>query len=170
MQPEILIDRLAAGAATVSALVSGIPAARSAQRSDPQRWSILEILCHLRDEEREDFRPRIEYTLQRPGTSWPGIDPEAWVSERAYAAADPTAVLAEFRAARDKSLRWLRALEQPDWDAAYEHPLLGRLTAGDLLASWAAHDMLHLRQLTGEVFALSGQAAAPHRTDYAGRW
>ena len=170
MNQDFLIDRLAAGAPAVSALVAGLPAVEASRRTDPARWSVLEILCHLRDEEREDFRVRIEYTLHRPGDSWPGIDPQGWVSARNYAAADPATALAEFLSAREDSLRWLRGLAEPCWQAAYEHPSLGRLTAGDLLASWTAHDLLHLRQLAGAIFGLTAAGAAPHGTDYAGQW
>jgi hypothetical protein len=170
MNPQFLIDRLAAGAPAIAALATSIPVALSAQRTDPDRWSVLEVLCHLRDEEREDFRVRIDATLHRPGEVWPGIDPPAWVTERDYAGSDPGEVLRDFLTERDASLRWLRDLAEPDWDTSYGHPLLGRLTAGDLLASWAAHDLLHLRQLTGAVFALVSRVAEPHGTRYAGEW
>ena len=170
MKPSLLIDRLAAGAPAISALIADLPVAAVTSQTDPPRWSVLEILCHLRDEEREDFRVRIDFTLHRPGESWPSIDPQGWVTERGYADEVPADVLAEFLIAREESLRWLRRLAEPSWDTAYEHPSLGRLTAGDLLASWAAHDLLHLRQLTRAVFALVGTAAAPHGTAYAGQW
>jgi len=170
MNPEFLIDRLAVGAPTITALVADLPAAVTMRRTDPARWSVLEILCHLRDEEREDFRVRIDFTLHRPGESWPSIDPQGWVTTRNYAAEDPATALAEFLAEREDSLRWLHGLTDPSWEAAYEHPSLGRLTAGDLLASWAAHDLLHLRQLAGTIFGLTAAGAEPHGTDYAGQW
>ena len=170
MNQKFLIERLAAGAPAVSALVAGLPAEEASRRTDPDRWSVLEILCHLRDEEREDFRVRIDFTLHRPGETWPGIDPQAWVSARNYAAEIPATALAEFMSAREDSLRWLWGLDDPNWEAAYDHASLGRLSAGDLLASWAAHDLLHLRQLAGAIFRLTEAAAEPHGTDYAGRW
>ena len=170
MNPEFLFDRLAAGAPAIAGLVAGLSAAAVARRPKPSQWSVLEILCHLRDEEREDFRVRIDYTLNRPGETWPGIDPQEWVTARGYADEDLAAVLADFLAERDDSLRWLRDLADPDWNLAYDHPKLGRLAAGDLLASWAAHDLLHLRQLDGTVFAMVCAAAQPHGTAYAGRW
>jgi hypothetical protein len=51
-----------------------------------------------------------------------------------------------FVAKREKSLAWLKTLEAPNWDAAHEAPF-GQIKAGDVLAAWAAHDLLHLRQL-----------------------
>ncbi len=78
-------------------------------------------------------------------------------------------MLAKFLAARQKSLAWLRSLDAPDWDAAVAMPW-GSLTAGDVLASWAAHDLLHLRQLMELHYAWMQQAVAPHSVEYAGEW
>ncbi len=78
-------------------------------------------------------------------------------------------MLAKFLAARQESLAWLNNLESPDWDAAIAMPW-GSLTAGDMLASWAAHDLLHVRQLVELRYAWTQQAAAPHSVEYAGDW
>ena len=170
MNPELLIDRLASGAPAIAALVEHIPAPAARMRPTAGRWSILEILCHLRDEEREDFRVRIDFTLHRAGAEWPEIDPPGWVSARGYAAEDPRRVLDDLLKERQESVQWLRSLDNPDWDLAYNHPQLGKLTAGDLLASWAAHDLLHIRQLAAALYALVGSAAGPYSTTYAGKW
>lgn len=170
MDPIFFHDRLAAGGAAIGALVAGIPDGLVGRRPAPDRWSILEIVCHLRDEEREDFRLRIGFTFDRPGEPWPGIDPVGWVSARRYAETHFATALAEFQAERRSSLDWLANLGIRDWSRAYEHPKLGRMTAGDLLVSWACHDLLHLRQISGVLFALTGTEAEPHRTFYAGSW
>jgi hypothetical protein len=39
------------------------------------RWSILEVINHLYDEEREDFRKRLALVLDNPDEPWPAIDP-----------------------------------------------------------------------------------------------
>jgi hypothetical protein len=57
-----------------------------------------------------------------------------------------------------------------DGEHAHEHPKLGRLRAGDLLASWIAHDLLHLRQLAGLHFAWNARCLAPYSMAYAGNW
>jgi hypothetical protein len=69
MNAEFLINRLAAGAPAVAALVADLSADSAVWRRDPEKWSALEILCHLRDEEREDFRVRIDLTLHQPATA-----------------------------------------------------------------------------------------------------
>ena len=69
-----------------------------------------------------------------------------------------------------RSLEWLRGLSRPDWDAAYTHPKLGVIRAGDLLASWCAHDVLHLRQMARWHWRRLQDAAGPFGTGYAGQW
>ena len=80
------------------------------------------------------------------------------------------ATMAAFAEERGRSLDWLRALRDPDWDAAYQHPKLGVIRAGDLLASWCAHDVLHLRQMARWHWRRLQDEAGPFGTGYAGQW
>jgi len=162
-----LIDVLEASGATLTRLFSEISTEEARYKPEPDRWSLLEILCHLCDEERDDFRKRLALTLDDPATPWPPIDPEGWARERDYNARDLSLMVADFRQERSSSLAWLRGLDQPEWGSRHEHPALGPMTAGDLLASWAAHDLLHLRQATNTRLAWLLEAAKPHSTRYA---
>jgi len=168
MDAARLIYSLERTTEALSALLVGLPAAEAAWRPEPAAWSIVEIAGHLLDEERLDFRPRLASTLKDPGVAWPAIDPEASVKEHGYAARDLDEVWSAFLEERRDSLAWLRGLEVVDWTATYSHRELGPLAAGDLLTSWAAHDILHLRQITSRLFRLLEAAAAPHTPGYAG--
>ncbi len=141
-----------------------------ARGKDGCAWSITEILCHLADEEVEDFRTRVKLTLTQPQTDWPRIDPEAAARDRDYQSQDPRAALRRFLDERQASLSWLESLEGPDWTTAHVHPRVGVVPAGQLLASWAAHDLLHLRQITKRLFEAVERQAEPHPIDYAGQW
>jgi len=154
----------------VPALVAGLDPADLRARPAPGAWSMLEIVHHLADEEREDFPLRLRLTLADPEQTWPPIDPPGWVETRAYNRQDPDAVLKIFLAARRSSLDWLGRLTEPDWSRAHVHPKLGPMTAGGLLHAWCAHDILHLRQLLQRRWWLREQAAGPGELDYAGNW
>jgi hypothetical protein len=169
MRLDTVRDQLARGGEIVAALVAGVSASEARVRPAPDAWSILEVLAHLRDEEQEDFRPRLDVVLHRPEATWTRIDPAAWVVERRYNEGDLAETLLAFRAAREQSLAWLGGLAAPDWSREYRAPF-GAITAGDLLASWAAHDLLHARQLLELRRARLLTEAAPHRTQYAGDW
>jgi len=134
----------------------------------PNRWSIVEVIGHLYDEERGDFRRRLELTLQDPAKDWPPIDPEAWVTERKYNERSLVESLELFMEERLRSVEWLRDLENPSLDNARTHPVAGEIKAGDLLAAWLAHDFLHMAQLARLRFALVAHDAEPYSTRYAG--
>lgn len=169
MRLDVLRRELAQGAETIHGLVAGVSADEARTRPSPGSWSILETVAHLLDEEREDFRPRLDLVLHRPDETWARIDPEAWVTARGYNDRELSTTLEAFLAERERSLDWLARLVAPDWGREYQASF-GPITAGDLAASWAAHDLLHTRQLLELRRARLLALTAPHRTGYAGDW
>lgn len=169
MDIDRLLSHMMENAVRVRALVRGVSDQQARWRPDPDSWSMLEVVNHLLDEEREDFRVRLDYTLHRPGEPWPPIDPTGWVTERGYNQRDPDASLARFLSEREASIAWLRELSAPDWDATFEAPW-GLITAGDLFASWVSHDLLHMRQLLELHWAYTTAELEPYKPDYAGDW
>ena len=153
----------------VQTLAQGVSDQQARWKPDADSWSILEVVCHLLDEEREDFRVRLDYTLHRPGEPWPPIDPGGWVTERAYNEQDLEESLSQFLSERQASIAWLRGLAAPDWEATAEVPW-GLIRAGDIFASWVAHDLLHMRQLLELHWAHVTAKMAPYKPDYAGEW
>jgi hypothetical protein len=164
-----IIERMRASADAIAALAHDVSDVQARWRPSADAWSLLEVVNHLYDEEREDFRTRIDYLLHRPGEQTPPIDPEGWVIARIYNQRDPRASLDAFLHERDSSLEWLRDLQNANWDAEYQAPW-GVLRAGDLLAAWLAHDHLHVRQLNELHYAYLAQQAAPYSVEYAGDW
>ena len=137
------------------------------ERPATAEWSPVEIVCHLRDEEAEDFPARLRVAVAG-GQRFAPIDPERWAVERRYREADPRPALDALRALRRESLELLASLRPERLAAAVEHPRAGPLSGADLVAAWVAHDRLHLRQLTGTLARLWAARWAPLRTDYAG--
>ena len=133
-------------------------------------WSILEIVAHLADEEEFDFRQRVRLILADPTQPWPPIDPEGWAVERRYNEQQLADVVSRFGKLREESLQWLRSLEQPDWSRTHHHPQHGPFRAGDIMAAWAAHDWLHLRQISKRLYELTARDAGDFSIRYAGPW
>src|SRR5690606_16045601 len=117
-------------------------------KPNPEKWCLLEIVCHLYDEEREDFRTRTRHVLETPTAPLPPIDPQGWVEARAYIQQNYRDKVNIFLAEREQSINWLQSLSNPKWDNAYEHPKFGKMTAKMFLSNWLAHDYLHFRQIT----------------------
>jgi hypothetical protein len=130
---------------------------------------MLEVMGHLLDEEREDFSERLDLVLHRSDEPWSPIDPEAWVTERRYNERGIKASLEGFVAARRESLAWLQGPGQAEWEAQYEAPF-GWIRAGDILAVWAAHDLLHTRQLLESRWAHLVAEVERYGVRYAGVW
>lgn len=161
------IARLTASAEALTCLLRGISAEQARWKPSDQAWSLLEVVNHLYDEEREDFRTRLQLTLAQLGQAWTPIDPERWAVERGYNQRDLEPSLENFLHERRASVAWLRSLTQPDWQASYTHPR-GTIRAGDLLAAWMAHDLLHIQQIVTLQHAYLALVAAPYGTEYAG--
>lgn len=155
--------------ATFTSLLSGIIDQEAMRKPDPGSWSVLQVVCHLLDEERLDFRPRLEITLHHPGKKWTPIDPQGWVIARKYNERSLEDTLAEFLVERRLSLAWLEGLSSPDWEREYEAPF-GRIKAGDLLVSWVLHDLLHVRQIIELKRSGILRLAGNYDGRYAGDW
>jgi hypothetical protein len=167
---QALIDALDRFGLALPHVVAGLSADDARWRPDDGAWSVLEVLAHLADEEVEDFRRRVRLTLEDPQAPWPPIDPPSWARERRYNDGEPAAVLRRFGDERAASVRWLRSLKDPNWQAAYQHPRVGPIAAGEVMASWVAHDALHLRQIAKRLYQLAARDGAPFGVDYAGTW
>lgn len=169
----IINDRIAElrrSAAAIAALLDGVSAEQAHWRPENGGWTLVEVINHLADEEHEDFRLRLELTLSDPGAEWPPIDPERDVVARDYNAREIGASIESFVEQRRRSLEWLESLASgdADLDRAHEHPVLEPLRAGDLLAAWSAHDLLHLRQIVRLQLEYLREHARPYSTRYAG--
>jgi hypothetical protein len=169
MNLKYFTERLATNRDVFESLVRNVSPEQAKWRPAPEKWSILEVVNHLYDEEREDFRQRLELVLSVPGQPFPKIDPRGWVTSRGYYERKLESSLNSFLAEREVSLNWLARLESPNWENRNEGPN-GILTGGDLMASWLAHDYLHIRQLTRLHWQYLGEIAHPYSTAYAGPW
>lgn len=168
--PEI-IGRLERGGAAIVAMARIASPARALWKPAPEHWSILEICCHLLDEEREDFRARLQSTFENPATPWAPLDLQGVAEKRAYQTRSLAATLDSFAIERRNSVAWLRSLpDNTDFSVAYVHPKVGPVATGDLLASWAAHDALHLRQIAKRLYAMASDDAPGFEIAYAGEW
>jgi len=161
---------LGAQAGALEALCRSLP--KELYRWSPPNgaWSIHVILCHLLDEERDDFRCRLKSMFDNPAHQWPRIDPEKWVESRNYAQRDTATVLSDFQAERRASRLWLEHQDTANWDSVYPHGQFGPIRARDLLAAWLDHDRLHLRQILRVLHQASEALVPDAMTDYAGLW
>jgi hypothetical protein len=170
MNAARLVSSLERFAAVVPAAVRDLTDSDARWKPADGSWSVLEIVMHLGDEEVEDFRTRLRLTLEDSSRVWPGIDPPQWAIDRKYNEADLDQAVNRFVRERLFSIEWLRSLGEVDWAITHNHPKLGSMRAGDLLAAWTAHDALHLRQIAKRMHQLAKVHAGGFKIEYAGEW
>jgi hypothetical protein len=169
METEYIINKLQQNIAVFEAALVNIGREEYVWKPQPDKWCLLEVICHLCDEEREDFRARVKHILLTPGVEMKSINPAGWVLERKYMEQSFDEKLTEFIMERKSSIEWLQSLKDAAWNNIYHHPKLGAMSAAMVLANWLAHDYLHTRQITGlkhgYLAGISGQDLS-----YAGNW
>jgi hypothetical protein len=118
--------------------------ARRARGGD-EGWSVVEVLCHLRDaEERTIERVEAMRDLDEPDIA--PYDQDALAIERNYAEQGLQPALAAFLGHRERLVAILRALPVAAWDRAGHHAEAGRITIENLALHMASHDVQHLGQ------------------------
>lgn len=169
MSPSDIIQKLASNHNIFKTLFSNLQPEEITWKRKEEKWCLLEILCHLYDEEREDFRTRVRYCLETPNLTLPEIDPVGWVKGRQYMQQDFATKLTAFLAEREASIAWLQGLENPEWSNGSIHPRFGPRTAAFFLHNWLAHDYLHIRQITRLQYDYLGEQGGIDLA-YAGKW
>jgi len=152
---------------TLRSLLDGLAPSLWRERPAATEWSPVEIVCHLRDEEAEDFGARVRVVVAGADRFVP-IDPERWAVERRYRDADPAAALAALSERRAANLEFLGTVPPERLRQTVTQPGTGTLSGLDLLAAWVTHDRLHLTQLTATLARLGARRWAPLRAEYAG--
>ena len=169
MEFRTLYQELQQSTEMIRALLLGITPEEARLKPSPESWSILEVVCHLYDIEREDFREHLDFILHRQQEDYHAIDPQAWIMERKYNEQDFGEMQSKLFVERQKSLDWLEEISDADWDTAYTSEY-GTVSAGEMLSCWVAHDNLHLRQFVELRRTRIEKITEPYPIEYAGDW
>jgi hypothetical protein len=169
MKFETLYQELQNSTEMIRALLSGITQEEAGFKPNANSWSILEVICHLHDEECEDFREHLDFILHRQNEEYHVIDPQSWVKERRYNEQDFRMMQEKFFAERNKSFEWLKGISNSDWDTTSTSQY-GSVTAGEMFSCWVAHDNLHIRQLVELRRKRIENITQPYPIEYAGDW
>lgn len=109
-------------------------------------WAMNEIICHLRDTEREIHQLQLNLMLQKEGAFLPRPDSSVWANERQYLNVDGKLALTEFAQARIESLKLLNGLDENIWARSARHAIFGPTNFLEVVNFIADHDRLHVEQ------------------------
>jgi hypothetical protein len=135
--------------AILDTLLRDLPEAWTAATDGSGTWSPYVVIGHLIHAEKADWMPRLDIILEHgPRRPFDAFDREAQFRESNGQAL--STLLDEFSALRRDNLARLRALNlQPaQLELQGIHPALGPVTVRQLLATWTAHDLGHLLQVS----------------------
>jgi hypothetical protein len=154
--------------ATLDAWLRDLPDLWTLTNEGEGTFSAFDVVGHLIHGERTDWIPRAQMILQY-GESRPFDKFDRLAQERESQGRSLGELLDTFAALRAENLVELRRLDlQPsDLERRGLHPELGVVTLGQLLATWAAHDLTHLHQIS-RVMAHQYREAVGPWTDYLG--
>ncbi len=144
--PDALLATLRAVPAALETFSRNLSDGQWNRRTAPQEWCFTEILCHLRDSDREINLPRVEKILSETAPFISPVDADAWSMERGYCGEDGPAALRGFLESRVRLLDQLAQLSPEDWDRPARHAIFGPTTLRELLAFSAVHDRSHVAQ------------------------
>jgi DinB family protein len=151
----------------LDAMLADVDDQTARRRPAPDEWAPVEIVCHLRDEETDDFGSRLRAVLAG-GPPFTRIDPPGWAVERRYREQRVGEALNAVKTRRRDSLDWLATIDPAMLHHALPLGARGPLSGLDLLAAWAAHDGLHVQQLAATLTRLWADRWAGLRVAYAG--
>lgn len=151
---------LAATPATLDALLRHLPEALTHVSEGEDTWTVAQVLAHLIHGERTDWLPRVQIIL-RAGESetFPTFQREAHLGD----SRSLPELLTEFAELRAVNLAQLQALHltSQDLERRGRHPAFGMVTLSQLLATWPAHDLSHLHQISRILASQYREAVGP---------
>lgn len=146
------------------ALLNDLPESWTHTNEGGDTWSPFDVVGHLAHGEKTDWIPRAQRLLEH-GESQPFEPFDRFAQFEESEGKSMTTLLEDFAALRKRNLATLAV-----WDLKAEqlaltgtHPDLGKVTLAQLLATWTAHDLAHIRQIARVMARQYAVAVGPWR-------
>jgi FMN phosphatase YigB (HAD superfamily) len=142
-----ILAALRGGPAAIDALVRGLDQEMWDRKTSEVEWNITEIICHLRDVDRDVNLPRIKIILTELQPFIPGIETDRWAVERDYRHQNGRMALKDFLFSRQELIQSLENADGKYWQKVFRHTIFGPSTLKELMEFTVAHDNNHIRQM-----------------------
>ena len=146
---EQSIEILERTPAVLKTLLSGLNDEWVMNNEGPETFSPYDVIGHLIHGEKTDWVTRakiiLEFGLSKPFTPW-----DRFAQYEESKGKTLLQLLDEFERVRKENMVWFKslALSETDLNKKGLHPKLGEVTLRNLLATWVAHDLTHIAQVT----------------------
>jgi hypothetical protein len=132
----------------LKAALAGVPKKLLSWTPAPGKWSIHEIICHMRDMERDAYVVRYQRILAEDNPSLPDIDGDRYALERDYHTMRLGEVVRDWTRLRRECLRLLKKVRGDQWQRVGTHETAGPLSVETFLRRQAiGNDEAHLGQI-----------------------
>jgi hypothetical protein len=170
IQMHEIIRQLTVNAEAIRAMLQSITPEQVQWKPNPETWCIQQVMEHVYNEERIDFRKHLKEMFSNPQLSWESYHHDEFIPVESCRQA-----LDAFLLERKDSIARLNSLQSPDWNITAQAPFgpgseVITLSAGDVLTSWVEHDYLHMRQMIELLHAWNEKQASPYSVQYGGGW
>lgn len=145
------------------ALLHGLSADWTTHNEGGDTWTPYDVVGHLVHGEHTDWIARIKKCLSTDDKAFVKFDRTAMFEESK--GKNLPQLLSEFESLRRKNIAELKALEitEAQLDSIGIHPTFGEVKLRQLLATWAAHDLAHLTQISRVMCKQYREAVGPWR-------
>ena len=146
-----LLDALRATPEVLEALLDGCTQEQAtAARGGEEGWSVVEVVCHLRDAE-EQALSRMRLMRDNTHPLIVAYDQERWARERNYTEASLPEALAAFTRFRAQRVTELAQLSPQEWEHLGQHEEQGTITISSHALHIVSHDFLHAAQIARQL-------------------
>jgi hypothetical protein len=145
-------------------LLRGLPESWTHRNEGEGTFTVVDVIAHLVYADKVDWMPRVRMILQYGETR--EFEPfDRWGHVEECRGKTMPHLLDEFVRVRAQCLDVLRAfnLQPAQLELHGRHPSLGTVTLSELLATWAAHDLTHLHQISRIMAHQYREAVGPFR-------
>jgi len=146
----------------LTSLLQGLDEFWTQQNEGPNTWSPFDVVGHLLHGEATDWMPRIKIILSdKEDKTFQAFDRFAQFESSKGKTLDE--LLIAFTQYRERNLAELRALNLSDADLNKTgiHPSLGPVTLKEVIATWVAHDLGHIVQVSRVMAKQYGDQVGP---------
>ena len=143
---DAILAILASTPAVLYSLTANLSPKVWAQKPSPNDWAMIELICHLRDTEREVHHLQINTLLEDPKPFVPRPDAAVWAKQRNYLHENGVTAVQEFTSARIKTLEMLKGSSPEIWARAARHAIFGPTNFMEVIGFMADHDRMHIQQ------------------------
>jgi FMN phosphatase YigB (HAD superfamily) len=142
---------------SISAIMSATPAVLNgllkkldselwSRKPSDNDWTLTELICHLRDTEREIHHMQLKLFNEKEEPFIPRPDTGVWASQRDYMHENGITALEEFNIARRETFSYLDSTSDEAWTQKARHAIFGPTNFLEVSGFMAEHDRLHIQQ------------------------